>query len=179
MSDALATPCPCCGGRMIIIDTFEVGCQPKHRPTTCAGHHRHRQLVTVLSSNRRSADHRCRSLLGTCDDARLLRHLRPPKPAPITSTTERHHHTRDDSLVTPATSIAPLADLRPHPARRWRPTNPHSASGNVSAHLSRVHSLQAFGHRPRSPWQPSSWAGIRNPSHSRAKLARGCTAATA
>jgi len=31
--DALATPCPCCGGRMIIIETFEAGCQPQHRPT--------------------------------------------------------------------------------------------------------------------------------------------------
>lgn len=26
-------PCPCCGGRMIIIESFERGCQPKHRPT--------------------------------------------------------------------------------------------------------------------------------------------------
>jgi hypothetical protein len=30
----LAHPCPCCGGRMIIIETFEVGCQPRYRPTT-------------------------------------------------------------------------------------------------------------------------------------------------
>ena len=30
---ALAHPCPCCGGRMIIIDTFEPGCTPRHRPT--------------------------------------------------------------------------------------------------------------------------------------------------
>jgi hypothetical protein len=30
----LAHPCPCCGGRMIIIETFEAGCQPHHRPTT-------------------------------------------------------------------------------------------------------------------------------------------------
>jgi hypothetical protein len=29
----LPRPCPCCGGRMIIIETFERGCQPKHRPT--------------------------------------------------------------------------------------------------------------------------------------------------
>jgi hypothetical protein len=34
VSDALATACPCCGGRMIIIETFEAGCQPQHRPTT-------------------------------------------------------------------------------------------------------------------------------------------------
>jgi hypothetical protein len=33
-SDTLATPCPCCGGRMIIIETFEAGCQPQHRPTS-------------------------------------------------------------------------------------------------------------------------------------------------
>jgi hypothetical protein len=32
-SDTLATPCPCCGGRMIIIEIFEAGCQPQHRPT--------------------------------------------------------------------------------------------------------------------------------------------------
>jgi Putative transposase len=29
---ALPLPCPCCGGRMIIIETFARGCQPKHAP---------------------------------------------------------------------------------------------------------------------------------------------------
>jgi len=29
----LPKPCPCCGGRMIIIETFAWGCEPKHRPT--------------------------------------------------------------------------------------------------------------------------------------------------
>jgi hypothetical protein len=29
----LPSPCPCCGGRMIIIETFARGCQPTHRPT--------------------------------------------------------------------------------------------------------------------------------------------------
>jgi Putative transposase/Transposase zinc-binding domain len=29
----LVHPCPCCGGRMIIIETFKAGCQPHHRPT--------------------------------------------------------------------------------------------------------------------------------------------------
>ncbi len=28
----LAQPCPCCGGRMIIIETFEPGCTPRHKP---------------------------------------------------------------------------------------------------------------------------------------------------
>jgi hypothetical protein len=26
-------PCPCCGGRMFVIETFERGCTPRHRPT--------------------------------------------------------------------------------------------------------------------------------------------------
>ncbi len=29
----LPRPCPCCGGRMIIIETFARGCEPNHRPT--------------------------------------------------------------------------------------------------------------------------------------------------
>jgi hypothetical protein len=29
----LSHPCPCCGGRMIIIETFERGCTPRHHPT--------------------------------------------------------------------------------------------------------------------------------------------------
>jgi hypothetical protein len=29
----LPRPCPCCGGRMIIIETFARGCEPKYRPT--------------------------------------------------------------------------------------------------------------------------------------------------
>jgi len=30
----LSRPCPCCGGRMLIIETFARGCEPKHRPAT-------------------------------------------------------------------------------------------------------------------------------------------------
>ena len=29
----LPRPCPCCGGRMLIIETFARGCEPKHRPS--------------------------------------------------------------------------------------------------------------------------------------------------
>ena len=29
----LPRPCPCCGVRMIVIETFAYGCEPKHRPT--------------------------------------------------------------------------------------------------------------------------------------------------
>jgi hypothetical protein len=34
---ALAHPCPCCGGRMIIIETFERGGAPQYRPTAPIG----------------------------------------------------------------------------------------------------------------------------------------------
>ena len=33
-AEASARPCPCCGGRMRIIETFERGAQPRHRPST-------------------------------------------------------------------------------------------------------------------------------------------------
>jgi len=32
-NEPLSHPCPCCGGRMIIIETFERGATPRHRPT--------------------------------------------------------------------------------------------------------------------------------------------------
>jgi hypothetical protein len=32
-AQSLAYPCPCCGGRMIIIETFEASCQPRRQPT--------------------------------------------------------------------------------------------------------------------------------------------------
>ena len=33
-AQVLTHPCPCCGGRLIVIETFEAGGQPRHRPTT-------------------------------------------------------------------------------------------------------------------------------------------------
>jgi Putative transposase/Transposase zinc-binding domain len=33
----LSQPCPCCGGRMSIIETFERGCSPRYRPTAPIG----------------------------------------------------------------------------------------------------------------------------------------------
>src|SRR5665213_220229 len=31
-SEVVAHPCPCCGGRMVIIETFQRGCSPHYRP---------------------------------------------------------------------------------------------------------------------------------------------------
>jgi len=30
---ALRSPCPCCGARMIVIEVFARGCEPRWRPT--------------------------------------------------------------------------------------------------------------------------------------------------
>ena len=30
---ASTKPCPCCGGRMVIIESFQAGCHPQHAPT--------------------------------------------------------------------------------------------------------------------------------------------------
>jgi hypothetical protein len=32
-ADVLATPCPCCGGRMRVIEIFEAGRRPRHQLT--------------------------------------------------------------------------------------------------------------------------------------------------
>jgi hypothetical protein len=32
-AQVLAHPCPCCGGRLIVIETFDAGCQPRYRTT--------------------------------------------------------------------------------------------------------------------------------------------------
>src|SRR5262245_19417017 len=34
VATAHAHPCPCCGGRMIIVEVFEPGCEPEHQPAT-------------------------------------------------------------------------------------------------------------------------------------------------
>src|ERR1700730_5261323 len=31
---ALSRPCPCCGGRLLVIETFARGCEPNYRPAT-------------------------------------------------------------------------------------------------------------------------------------------------
>ncbi len=38
-------PCPCCGGRMIIIETFARGCEPKNRPPSAQAGLMHRSNV--------------------------------------------------------------------------------------------------------------------------------------
>jgi len=47
--DPRVLPCRCCGGRMIIIETFAGGCQPKHRTTPATA------AIRIDTGNARSA----------------------------------------------------------------------------------------------------------------------------
>ena len=55
---ALAHPCPCCGGRMIIIETFERGCAPR---TPADGPDQDRHLMIAVARSRRPKAWRRRS----------------------------------------------------------------------------------------------------------------------
>jgi hypothetical protein len=58
---ALSHPCPCCGGRMIIIEIFERGCAPRYGPD---GPKSDRQLMIAITRSRLSnAVHSRRSSL--------------------------------------------------------------------------------------------------------------------
>jgi hypothetical protein len=48
-------PCPCCGGRMLVIEVFGRGCEPKHRPTPIViGSTRHEPAIPSRLSRSRS-----------------------------------------------------------------------------------------------------------------------------
>src|SRR5262249_38973931 len=59
--------CPCCGGRMIIIEVFERGCTPRHRPTgpppvtrtdtSCPRHNPADLLIALTASRLATAEH--------------------------------------------------------------------------------------------------------------------------
>ena len=49
----LPQPCPCCGGRMIISETFARGCEPKHRPTAAPQPIRIEYFNDVVTTYRR------------------------------------------------------------------------------------------------------------------------------
>ena len=44
LSEQAVHPCPCCGARMVIIETFAAGCMPRHRPAAA-------QLATRIDTS--------------------------------------------------------------------------------------------------------------------------------
>src|SRR5262245_66663916 len=53
----LPCPCPRCGGRMIVIEVFERGCEPTYRPTSPPTP-QDRHVMTAPRMTRRQASHR-------------------------------------------------------------------------------------------------------------------------
>jgi hypothetical protein len=56
----LPRPCSCCGGRMLIIEIFAPGCEPKHRPSSTAGGQDRHIMTTRTRHDRRNTVHLCR-----------------------------------------------------------------------------------------------------------------------
>ena len=108
----LRPPCPCCGGRMIIIETFERGATPRYQPTAPTQHREHRHvMMTSALSRRRKAARRYRGPSTGDDEARsnCVRTDRteprsPPSDGSRRSTTARRS-------CSPASSIAALHRL--------------------------------------------------------------------
>ena len=73
----LSHPCPCCGGRMIIIETFERGCSPRYRPPDLQPD-RHLMITIARSLWSNAAG----SGLEQCAISRRSRHRLPPLPRP-------------------------------------------------------------------------------------------------
>ena len=77
----LSHPCPCCGGRMIIIETFERGCHPTISADAPPTRDQDRHLMTTMpKSQRRKAARRSRWSQTGHGGARSNRPRRPPSP---------------------------------------------------------------------------------------------------
>ena len=85
-------PCPCCGGRMIIIETFERGCSPRTRPAK-RDQDRH-VMMTIATSQYRNARRPCRSSIGH-GGARSNMQLAISNRAPICRSTHRRARRND------------------------------------------------------------------------------------
>ena len=156
-------PCPCCGGRMIIIETFERGCSPQYRPTartrnqdrylmTSAPKPRRRKAACLLRwfqpatmALARASHQRCVSVATSdrrSDYAPRMRNpcrLQSPQPAP------------SFALLAPDLSIR-RAQIPIAPAARRL--------------LSRGFLPWRFSYAgPRCAWRRRHGAGIRKPSH--------------
>ena len=144
-------PCPCCGGRMIIIETFVRGCSPRTRPVMRdQGRHRHddhrhiaiSQCASVLPLLHRPRRRSLRSATRTskedafADQRTVARPQRPAQP----------RHRRRSTCANDVPQFA-------HRARGTQIPIAHAAPPNVPP--ARFPSLEAFGRRPSACAAPS------------------------
>jgi hypothetical protein len=50
-AQALAHPCPCCGGRMIVIETFQAGCQPSPLADRASRRNQDRHVMSTSATS--------------------------------------------------------------------------------------------------------------------------------
>jgi len=145
--------CPCCGGRMHIIETFEPGCRPRHPPS--ADQDRYLMSPRTVSRIRSTVIQPCWSI-ARCGAAHApiaiplsrqpisllpaLRHV-SAQPSPALA------HSQD------AVRLTKTAQRYPNKKRKI----PIAVAARTLAYLSRVLSLEAFGHRPRAWLNRCHW----------------------
>ena len=175
----LPRPCPCCGGRMIIIETFARGCDaeaPTHTGST-GDQDRHVMMPSPPIDDRPEARYSCWITAGSAHDRAGLSDW-PALAPPIWSCTVRS----TGSSPTPTTilrakAIASTAPVQPPSDQRSR-RNPHSACGTAVPYPPRFRALALFGRRPPERVVGIVGAGVRKPYMS-GTLSRPFTAAQA
>ena len=142
----LPRPCPCCGGRMFIIETFARGCEPKHRPTPASGGDQDRHLMMPSSPIHDRTDARHSGRLPPGSTPACV----GPQDWPVSHTANLSDATCDP-LVRASThahaSSEKRSDRQPRlqlPQHSRRAPNPHSARCTVGAPHPAISCLGAF-----------------------------------
>ena len=166
----LPRPCPCCGGRMIIIETFARGCEPKHRAHTGSSGDQDRHVMMPSSpiDGRLGARYPCWITAGSATIAPVVRLAR-------TRTADLVVHRPIDAFAPTPTTHPPSQSDRVDRSRptSFRPTlrpNPHSACCTSVPYPPRFPALAPSDAGRRSAWL-ASWVPASENLH-RSRLSR-------
>ena len=156
-------PCPCCGGRMIIIETSSVAARPDSPAAdTC---NQDRYLMTSAPKPRPPQSRSPYSLVQNRPRWHSAEHdINAASQSPIFDRRSNYPPRIEIAPVCKSPQLAPsFALLAPRLVDRSR-SNPHGARGTAPS-LPRFPPLEVFVRRPRSAWRRRHGAGIRKPSH--------------
>src|ERR1700724_3557054 len=110
---ALSRPCPCCGGRLLIIETFARGCEPNYRPATATSRDQDRYVMMEIALSTATQRRPFLPFLPLTVSQRRRRSLDDAAP----TSCDRRRHAKPD----------PNADG----ARSPRPVNPSNCRASV------------------------------------------------
>ena len=144
----LSRPCPCCGGRMIIIETFARGCHAEAPPHTGSARDQDRYLMTLspLTDNRpdtHSSGHlvagNAQARIGPLDRPAVAPQMLPELQS-VPSPSSRSSDLRANTIA----ASAPIQTT--HASRRAQ--IPIACTAPPAHHRSRFRALALFGRRP-------------------------------